>query len=78
MACSASNESALLSYHLWHEKLGHPSFNTTLNLLRCYGISTYFVLKEYAICNSCQLAKAHKFPFLASYDKAIIPFFGVP
>lgn len=35
---SSSNDSVIPIYHLWHEKLKHPSFNTTLKTLKCNNV----------------------------------------
>ena len=56
----------------WHRRLGHPAHPVVNSILRTYG----FVLdsnKDESVCDACQQAKIHQFPFQNSVRKSTCP-----
>lgn len=56
----------------WHNKLGHPSYKTLVQVLKSCNISVQSNENVF-FCSSCQYGKAHKLPFNHSNSKASKP-----
>ncbi|KAJ9554025.1 hypothetical protein OSB04_018070 [Centaurea solstitialis] len=70
-ACLASSRSTShASFELWHSRLGHVSFSTILLLNKEGHLSVTSILPKPIICNSCQLAKSHRLPFIPNEKRA--------
>lgn len=54
---------------MWHRKLGHLSFGTTIKMLKSIGVTLTSINKASASCEFCQLKKAHKLSFLFAHDR---------
>ena len=60
------------TFSLWHNRLGHPSSNVVLKVLKDCNISS-FCNKNDFFCSSCQLGKSHKLPFPTSKTQYTAP-----
>nr|CDH30699.1 putative Ty1-copia-like retrotransposon [Cercis chinensis] len=70
---STSSSTSIDSMRLWHNRLGHPSLAIVNKVLNHYNLPV-FSLQNKLLCDSCQLAKSHKLPFVRNYSKAMKPF----
>jgi Integrase core domain/GAG-pre-integrase domain len=59
------------SADLWHQRLGHPSQQTTIHVLHSNSLSCSS--KTLSFCNNCSMAKSHKLPFNSSSSTASQP-----
>ncbi|KAI3507180.1 hypothetical protein L1887_22027 [Cichorium endivia] len=71
-ALFASTKSSLkASFELWHARLGHVSFNTILLLNKLGRLSVTSLLPNPGVCSSCNMAKAHRLPFVLNEKRAL-------
>ena len=70
---TTSSTSDAGSLRLQHNRLGHPSFDVVSKILSLCKIPLKHDNNNF-ICESCQLAKSHYFPFVKSTSRAIKPF----
>ena len=57
------NKSLRASYDLWHARLGHVNHYVISFLNRKGHFSLTSLLPSPSLCNTCQLAKSHRFPY---------------
>lgn len=69
-----TSDKSISLYNQWHQKLGHPSFDTTSMILWENGISLIDLSKDLVFCTSCQVSKSHKWLFFAKHYISTIPF----
>ncbi|KAJ9561510.1 hypothetical protein OSB04_006670 [Centaurea solstitialis] len=68
----ASTKSELkASFELWHARLGHVSYDTISLLNKKGQLSVTSILPKPSLCSSCQMAKAHRLPFVNNDKRAI-------
>ena len=68
----ASTKSDLkVSFELWHARLGHVSYDTILLLNKKGQLLVTSILPKPSLCSSCQMAKAHRLPFVNNDKRAI-------
>ncbi|KAJ9550336.1 hypothetical protein OSB04_014381 [Centaurea solstitialis] len=68
----ASTRSELkASFELWHARLGHVSYDTISLLNKKGQLSVTSILPKPSLCSSCQMAKAHRLPFVNNDKRAI-------
>lgn len=55
--------------HQFHERIGHPSFNTAQKALKQSQIYLTSLNKENMFCKQYDKTKSHKLPFVSSHPK---------
>lgn len=58
---------------MWHQRLGHVSFDTILKLNKDGFLSVTSILPKPVLCAPCQMAKGHKLPFDTNSKRANFP-----
>lgn len=58
---------------LWHKRLGHPCNRVLTQVLQNCNV-VFNKTKLSQVCSTCQLGKAHKFPFSPSQTAYSFPF----
>lgn len=66
-ACHILDDWIIHNYLLWHRKLGHPSFITTINIPKCNGILVSSLDKTLCFFDSLSLLRNISFLFAYSY-----------
>ena len=70
-AFAASSSSP--SLEMWHNRLGHPSFDVVQQVLSSNKLSCSSYSRETTVCDSCQMAKSHQLPYQRSLSKSMSP-----
>jgi len=60
-------------FQVWHSRLGHPSDTIISSLVKNSLIPVSGSKKSQTLCESCQVAKSHKLPFLESNNRSSRP-----
>lgn len=63
---------SVVSKHIWHRRLGHPSSSVFEFIVKNRGLSVKDNEKS-EFCSSCQLGKSHSLPFPISNSRASKP-----
>jgi hypothetical protein len=63
-----------LSLQWWHHRLGHPSRDIVLRVLRANNLSCFGLDSKESICDACLLAKTRQLPYPQSCSQSATPF----
>jgi len=76
LASTVSSNKLRVSAHLWHARLGHPSFHTIDSLTKSSFISCSDKLigLDSSLCVGCNLGKSHRLPFSINNTCCDLPF----
>jgi len=76
LASTVSSNQLRVSAHLWHARLGHPSFRTIDFLTKSGFISCSDKLigLDSSLCVGCNLGKSHRLPFSINNIRCDLPF----
>jgi hypothetical protein len=76
LASIVSSNKLRVSAHLWHARLGHPSFLTIDSLTKSGFISCSDKLigLDSSLCVGCNLGKSHRLPFSINNIRCDLPF----
>lgn len=53
---------------VWHHRLGHCQLEATVNALHSRGVIKLTCPNNFSVCESCQIGKQHKLPFVKRMD----------
>lgn len=64
LSFASVNNTSIVDFSRWHDKLGHPFFAITRKVIHSLGLENKCGSDDVSVCTRCQLAKSHRLPFL--------------